>query len=102
MTIQTNSNHTESRLRLDMAVLQSDGQQMQDREMTIMAIRAGSGVENALFVDRDRIVRRLDEFPDLNRALRTGDVPTARILCARLFNLDGRQGLALAARSKAS
>ena len=141
MTIQTNSNHTESRSRLDVALrfpidhatdahrtLRSSSAragsgkkdhaalgelridagrsiqagQMQDREMTIMATPAGSRVENSLFVDRDRIVRRLDEFPDLNRALRTGDVPTARILCARLFNLDGRQGLALAARSKAS
>jgi hypothetical protein len=100
MTIQTNSNHTESRSRLDVAL--PNAEQIQDREMTIMATPAGSRVENSLFVDRDRIVRRLDEFPDLNRALRTGDVPTARILCARLFNLDGRQGLASAARSKAS
>ena len=74
----------------------------QGKGMTIMATPVGSRVENSLFADRDRIVRRLDEFPDLNRALRTGDVPTARILCARLFNLDGRQALALAARSKAS
>ena len=74
----------------------------QGREMTIMATPVGSRVENSLFADRDRIVRRLDEFPDLNRALRTGDVPTARILCARLFNLDGRQSMATTACSKAS
>jgi hypothetical protein len=84
-----------------MAALWTDGQ-MQDREMTIMVAPASTRFENSLFVDRDRIVRRLDEFPDLNKALRTGDVPTGRMLCARLFDLDGRQGLALAARSKAS
>lgn len=76
--------------------------QTQVREMTIMATPASPRVENSLFVDRDRIVRRLDEFPDLNQALRKGDVPTARILCARLFNLDAWQGMALVAQSKAS
>jgi hypothetical protein len=76
--------------------------QMQDREMTIMATPVGPRVENSLFVDRDRIVRRLDEFPDLNNALRTGDVSTGRMLCARLFNLEGLQALALAVRSKAA
>jgi hypothetical protein len=35
----------------------------------------------------DRIVRRIDEFPELSRALRDGDIPTARKLCARLFHL---------------
>ncbi len=75
---------------------------MQDREMTIMATPVGPRVENSLFVDRDRIVRRLDEFPDLNKALRTGDVSTGRMLCARLFSLEGLQALALAVRSKAA
>jgi hypothetical protein len=76
--------------------------QMQVREMTIMATPAGPRVENAPFMESDKIVRRLDEFPDLNRALRTGDVPTARLLCAQLFNPQGREALALAVRSKAS
>ncbi len=74
---------------------------MQVREMTIMATPASPRIDNSLFV-HDKIVRRLDEFPDLNTALRTGDVSTARLLCARLFNLEGRQALALAVRSKAS
>jgi len=72
------------------------------REMTIMATPAGSRDKKSVFADCDKIVRRLDEFPDLNNALRNGDVPTGRMLCARLFNLDGRQGPALASRSKAS
>lgn len=76
--------------------------QMQSREITIMATPAGPRVESSLFVNRDKIVRRLDEFPDLNTALRNGDVPTARLLCAQLFNFEGRQALALAVHSKAS
>jgi hypothetical protein len=38
----------------------------------------------------DKIVRRLDEFPDLLQALRDGDLLTGRLFCAHLFNLDGR------------
>ncbi len=68
----------------------------------MISTHVGPRVENAIFVDRDRIVRRLDEFPDLNKALRTGDIRTGRMLCARLFSLDGQQTPALAARSKAS
>lgn len=75
---------------------------MQVREMTIMATPASPRVENTLFMDRDRIVRRLDAYPELNRALRSGDVSTARLLCARLFSLEGQQALAMAVCSKAS
>jgi hypothetical protein len=35
----------------------------------------------------DRIVRRIDDYPELSQALRDGDLPTARLLCARLFDL---------------
>jgi hypothetical protein len=35
----------------------------------------------------DRIVRRIDDYPELSQALRAGDLPTARVLCARLFDL---------------
>jgi hypothetical protein len=76
--------------------------QMQVREMTLMATPAGPRIENAPFRESDKIVRRLDEFPDLNRALRTGDVSTARLLCAQLFHPEGRHALAWAVRSKAS
>jgi hypothetical protein len=36
----------------------------------------------------DRIVRRIDDYPELSKALREGDLPTARLLCARLFDLE--------------
>lgn len=70
--------------------------------ITIMATPAGTRFENSAFVGRDRIVRRLDEFPELNRALRTGDVSTGRFLCAQLFNLDRWPGAPLALCAKAS
>jgi hypothetical protein len=35
-----------------------------------------------------KIVRRLDEFPELERALRDGDRLTGRLCCARLFDFD--------------
>jgi hypothetical protein len=41
----------------------------------------------------DKIVRRLDEFPDLVQALRDGDLLTGRMFCARLFDFDARRGL---------
>jgi hypothetical protein len=33
----------------------------------------------------DKVVCRLDAFPELLQALRDGDLPTGRLLCARLF-----------------
>ena len=33
----------------------------------------------------DKIVRRLDDFPELVDALRGGDLLTARMICAQLF-----------------
>ncbi len=35
---------------------------------------------------RDKIVRRLDEFPELVEALRNGDRVSARLLFAQLFD----------------
>ena len=32
-------------------------------------------------------VRKLDEFPELVEALRDGDLPTARSVCAQLFGI---------------
>ena len=39
----------------------------------------------------DRIVRRLEDFPELARALREGDVAAGRALCARLFGVPARR-----------
>jgi hypothetical protein len=38
-----------------------------------------------------KIVRRLDEFPELEKALRDGDLLTGRLFCAQLFDCDGRR-----------
>ena len=45
-------------------------------------------VTTARFVHTDKIVRRLDEFPELTKALREGDLATVSILCAQLFELN--------------
>jgi len=66
-----------------------------------MTTTVGTRVENSV-TERDRIVRRLDEFPELNKALRTGDVPTGRMLCAQLFKHDARCSFPLTMSAKAS
>jgi len=38
-----------------------------------------------------KIVRRLDEFPELEKALREGDLLTGRLFCAKLFACDVRR-----------
>jgi len=53
-----------------------------------MATPVDVNVKNSASTDRDRIVRRLDEYPELKKALRNGDVPTGRYLCAQLFKLE--------------
>lgn len=40
-----------------------------------------------------KTVRRLDEFPELEKALRDGDLLTGRLFCAQLFQFDERQSL---------
>ena len=35
-----------------------------------------------------KTVRRLDEFPELEKALRDGDLLTGRLFCAQLFGFD--------------
>jgi hypothetical protein len=47
-------------------------------------------VDHAIPFQTDKIVRRLDEFPELLAALRDSDFLTARSFCAQMFNLDGR------------
>jgi hypothetical protein len=54
---------------------------------------------NSIFFDHtvpvstDKIVRRLDDFPELLAALGDSDFLTARSFCARMFNLDARTNL---------
>jgi len=38
-----------------------------------------------------KTVRRLDEFPELEKALRDGDLLTGRLFCAQLFDRDVRR-----------
>ena len=47
-------------------------------------------VDHAVPLQTDKIVRRLDDFPELLAALRDSDFLTARSFCAQLFNLDAR------------
>ena len=47
-------------------------------------------IDHAVPVSTDKIVRRLDEFPELLAALRDSDFLTARSFCAQMFNLDAR------------
>ena len=51
-------------------------------------------VDHAVPLQTDKIVRRLDDFPELLAALRDSDFLTARSFCAQLFNLDARTSLA--------
>jgi hypothetical protein len=50
-------------------------------------------VERRVPLQTDKIVRRLDEFPELLAALRDSDFLTARSFCAQLFNFDARASL---------
>ena len=47
--------------------------------------------EQTVTLHTDKIVRRLDDFPELVRALREGDLLTGRLFCARLFDGDARR-----------
>jgi hypothetical protein len=40
-----------------------------------------------------KIVHRLDEFPELEKALRDGDLLTGRLFCAQLFPFNERRSL---------
>ena len=50
-------------------------------------------VDHAVPLQTDKIVRRLDDSPELFAALRDSDFLTARSFCAQLFNLDARTSL---------
>jgi hypothetical protein len=47
--------------------------------------------EQAVPLHTDKIVRRLDDFPELVQALRDGDQLTGRLFCAQLFEDDARR-----------
>jgi hypothetical protein len=48
-------------------------------------------VENPASLHADKIVCRLDAFPELVQALHDGDLLTGRLFCAQLFDCDGRE-----------
>ena len=51
----------------------------------------GAIAEKRVPLHTDKIVCRLDLFPELVQALHDGDLLTGRLFCARLFNLDERR-----------
>jgi len=64
-----------------------------------MVTPLSTDLEISVVADRDKIVRTLDEFPELKKALRAGDVPTGRILCAKLFEQPPGAPLAMCAKA---
>ena len=56
-----------------------------------MATAAVAKIDNQVPLHAAKIVRRLDLYPELVRALRDRDLMTGRLFCARLFNLDERR-----------
>jgi hypothetical protein len=52
---------------------------------------SGAVAEKRVPLHTDKIVWRLDEFPDLLQALRDGDLLAGRLFCAQLFNLNARR-----------
>jgi len=53
-----------------------------------MATAAVAKVDNQVFPHADKIVRRLEDFPELLQALRDGDLVTVRFLWEQLFECD--------------
>jgi hypothetical protein len=47
--------------------------------------------EYPISLHADKIVRRLEDFPELVQALRDGDLVTVRFLWAQLFDCDSRR-----------
>jgi hypothetical protein len=63
--------------------------------MTIMARLTEIKAENASRVQSNEIVCTLGDLPELTKAVRSGDLSTISVLCARLFYLNCHQGSAL-------
>ncbi len=53
--------------------------------MAILETRTESKAENARSVHTNEIVCTLDDFPELTKAVRNGDLSTISDLCDRLF-----------------
>jgi hypothetical protein len=51
-----------------------------------MATATTAKADNPFPIHTDTIVRRLDLFPELVRALRDGDLLAGRVFCAELFD----------------
>jgi hypothetical protein len=45
--------------------------------------------EHPILLHTDKIVRRLDDFPELLQALRDGDLVTVRLIWGQLVDVDG-------------
>jgi len=58
-----------------------------------MATTSAKIDEHPTFLHADKIVCRLDLFPELLQALGDGDLLTGRLVCAQLFDFDGRRNL---------
>jgi hypothetical protein len=52
-----------------------------------MATATTAKADNPFPIHTDTIVRRLDLFPELVRALRDGDLLAGRVFCAELFRI---------------
>jgi hypothetical protein len=52
-----------------------------------------ANMDNPISLQTDKIVCRLDLFPELVRALHYGDLQTGRWFCAQLFDCDARRNL---------
>ena len=50
-------------------------------------------MDNPISLQTDKIVCRLDLFPELVRALHYGDLQTGRWFCAQLFDCNARRNL---------
>jgi hypothetical protein len=56
-----------------------------------MATATSAKVDNQVPLHTGKIVRRLDDFPELLQALNDGDLLTVRSFCAQLFDCDGQR-----------
>ena len=68
-----------------------------------MATATTAKADNPFPIHTDTIVRRLDLFPELVRALRDGDLLAGRLFCAELFSIEGvTKSTHLASRDESS
>ncbi len=65
----------------DSAALRSD----RNQETLQLSKKDYGRIETLRFINTDKIVGVLGEFPELTKAVRDGDLATVSILCAQLF-----------------